>query len=194
MGGDISMAIEKWFDGWSLSDKIAVIASAVAFLQFLALIATVFVMRRTAQRQLRAYICVESGDIELVNAGAGVRAQIRVKNFGQTPAHKAVSWASVRVFDAESPVFSMTRSERPAFRAMIGPTAVTLISRLVAISPADLAAIQAGTKRIFVWGRVEYTDAFNRRRWFLFHHRSSRTFEVPSRWGIEPYGDGELGN
>jgi hypothetical protein len=42
-----------------MSDKIAVIASAVAFLQFLAMIATVFVMRRTAQRQLRAYVHIE---------------------------------------------------------------------------------------------------------------------------------------
>ena len=93
-----------------LSDKIAVIASAVAFLQFLALIATIFVMRRTAQRQLRAYIAVEHGDVQLVNGGEGIRAMIRIKNFGQTPARNVVSWASVRVFDAENPVFSMKKN------------------------------------------------------------------------------------
>jgi hypothetical protein len=45
-----------WFEGWNLSDKIAAIASVVAFLQFTALIATFWIMVRNGRRQLRAYV------------------------------------------------------------------------------------------------------------------------------------------
>jgi hypothetical protein len=76
----------------------------------------------------------------------------------------------------------------------MGPSAETVVARFVAVSMDDLAAIQDGTKRIFIWGRVEYLDAFDKRRWFVFHHINTRTFEVPGRWGIEPYGEGERGN
>jgi hypothetical protein len=149
---------------------------------------------KTARSQLRAYISVVNGDIQLVNGANGIQAQIKIKNFGQTPAHRTVAWASVRVLEAEITGFSMKKGDKPATRAVMGPGAETIVARLVAVSPDDLAAIHSGTKRIFVWGRVEYIDAFNKRRWFLFHHRNSRAFEAPGRWGIEPYGDGEQGN
>jgi hypothetical protein len=54
-----------WLDGWNLSDKIAGIASVAAFLQFLALIATVWIMVRNGRRQLRAYVFPE--DISLAD-------------------------------------------------------------------------------------------------------------------------------
>jgi hypothetical protein len=81
-----------WFDGWSLSDKIAVIASVVAFLQFLALMSTIRVMSRTGQRQLRAYIVADTVDVDItpINNTEGkvmVSVKIAIKNTGQTPAH-----------------------------------------------------------------------------------------------------------
>jgi hypothetical protein len=149
---------------------------------------------KTARRQLRAYISVVNGDIELVNGGNGIRAQVRIKNFGQTPAYETSAWAVVRVLEAETTGFSMDKGEKPAVRSVMGPSAETVLARLDRTSHDDLASIADGTKRIFVWGRVEYIDAFDRRRWFVFHHRNTRTFEAPGRWGIEPYGEGEQGN
>jgi hypothetical protein len=53
-------------DAWGLADKIAVIASIVAFLQFLVLVATWGVMVRHGRRQLRAYVFVDDGSFELM--------------------------------------------------------------------------------------------------------------------------------
>src|SRR5260370_34589796 len=78
--------IEKWFDGWSLSDKIAGIATVVAFLQFAALFLTLRIMRRTAQRQLRAYICDIEGNA-VFPGGTIVNIEIAFRNSGQTPAY-----------------------------------------------------------------------------------------------------------
>jgi hypothetical protein len=50
-------------DTWALSDKIAVIASIVALLQFFALVGTLFVLMSTARRQLRAYVLISSAQI-----------------------------------------------------------------------------------------------------------------------------------
>jgi hypothetical protein len=152
---------------------------------------------KNTRSQLRAYISVVNGDIGIVNGEGGtigVRAQIKIKNFGQTPAHKSVAWAVVRVLDAENTDFSMKKGDRPPSWTVMGPGAETIVARLVAIGQNDLAAIHDGTKRIFVWGRVEYIDAFDRKRWFVFHHRNSTAPETPARWGIEPYGEGEQGN
>jgi hypothetical protein len=152
---------------------------------------------KTARRQLRAYISVLNGDVRLVNGEGGiigVRAQIKIKNFGQTPAYRSVAWAAVRVLDAETTDFSMKKGDIPVSWSVMGPGAETIVARLAAVDPNDLAVIYDGTKRIFVWGRVEYIDAFDRKRWFVFHHRSSRAPEAPGHWGIEPYRDGEQGN
>src|ERR1700751_3166725 len=43
---------DSWFFGWTLSDKIAAIASCAAALQFIALVATIMVMVRNGRRQL----------------------------------------------------------------------------------------------------------------------------------------------
>lgn len=105
---------------------------------------------KTARSQLRAYISVVNGDIQFVNGTNGIQAQIKIKNFGQTPAHRTVAWASVRVLEAEITGFSMKKGDKPATRAVMGRGAETIVARLVAVSPDDLVAIQAGTKRIFV--------------------------------------------
>src|SRR5260370_27512520 len=74
----------SWSDRLSLSDKIAILASGVAFLQFLVLLATVYVMRRTAQRQLRAYVCLFGGSITLrkVEQQTFIEGYVSLKNFG----------------------------------------------------------------------------------------------------------------
>jgi hypothetical protein len=148
----------------------------------------------TARKQLRAYISVVSGDIQLANGGNAIRAQVGIKNSGQTPAYETFAWATVSVLDADNTEFRMNKSDRPPSGSLMGPGAQTVVARLAATSLDELAAIHAGTKRVFVWGRVEYIDAFGTKRWFVFHHRNSRVFEAAGRWGVEPYGKGEQGN
>jgi hypothetical protein len=121
------MAQLHWLEGWSLSDRIAVIASIVAFLQFLALVATVFMMVRTARRQLRAYVLVSGSTVTNVAEGDGIpQAQVVIKNFGQTPAYDFVSVPGFALYDYPPPK-SITLTvpdeqfSRPLARSVLGP-------------------------------------------------------------------------
>jgi hypothetical protein len=49
-------AMLTWFNALASGDKIAIINALVALLQFIALVATFGVMRRSARQQLRAYV------------------------------------------------------------------------------------------------------------------------------------------
>ena len=71
-------------DNWALSDEIAVIATFVGFLQFAALIATVTVMKKSAERQLRAYVWAFSA---MDTDADKLLVRTAVKNSGQTPAY-----------------------------------------------------------------------------------------------------------
>jgi hypothetical protein len=94
---------DGWFSGWSLSDRIAGIASAAGFLQFVALVATIWVMVSNGRRQLRAYIFLDGGALadgmtlnpprpEHANRPGWVAV---IKNSGQTPAYNVLTWAEI---------------------------------------------------------------------------------------------------
>lgn len=98
------------WNNWSLSEKIAAFASVAGFLQFVALIVTVCVMRRSAERQLRAYCMVESIEITNVQVEKTPTAIITIKNSGQTPAKNV--WHAARMgYDT----YPMTRLVTPNF-------------------------------------------------------------------------------
>src|SRR6266568_1179790 len=101
---------------WGLSDKIALIATVAAFLQFVALVVTIFVMISSSRRQLRAYVGGDvgsSGNVanpivvggqaikptgaEITNPACGPVAYVQIKNAGQTPAYEIVHWGNMCV-------------------------------------------------------------------------------------------------
>jgi hypothetical protein len=70
---------------WGLSDKIAVIASVAAFLQFVVLFATVWVMIVNGRRQLRPYVVVQSAEfIEQGQQSLSGRDKSDVRNSSTT--------------------------------------------------------------------------------------------------------------
>jgi hypothetical protein len=173
MSGDI---FRTWFDGWGLSDKIAVIASAVAFLQFLALIATVFVMRRTGQRQLRAYIVAGATDVDIHGPEneVSVSSVISIKNTGQTPAHElsVVSRTRLLAHPIKMPFdFTLRTGDDPS-RTVLGAG-----QDIESESPAEKpftgdemmrAKNPEGGFRIYTWGSVTYRDVFGRKHYTNF--------------------------
>jgi hypothetical protein len=182
---------KNWLDRFSLSDKIAVIASVVAFLQFLALVATVYVMRRTAQRQLRAYVFVDGGSFTLMTTDEGnlyIQGVVVLKNFGQTPGYKFVACTRVDIFETKSPAF---RDDAKGLgESVVGPSSERHIPVVKGpIDPADLQAIRDGTKSIFIWGRVDYVDAFGQPRYLKFYNMNGREIPEPGRlsgrWPID---------
>lgn len=142
-GANQSVAPKNPDQSWSMSDKIALIASVSAFLQFLALVVTIWVMILNGRRQLRAYIVVERGIIanvanppdgpgervqtvaRLMQPLGGPVAQITIKNTGQTPAYEVVHWGNIatREFPLTSELPAMPQpAER--HKSNLGPSIV----------------------------------------------------------------------
>jgi hypothetical protein len=148
---------------------------------------------RHSERQLRAYILIADGGIELMVTAAGknyLKISTTIKNFGQTPADAFRSWGLADIFDAKYPVFHTGDSTRAS---VIAPGA-TRDSEIVRgpISDADLTAIRDGKRAIFVWGRIDYVDAFGRDRFFEYYNKNGREIIVPGqgrtgRWPIQPW-------
>jgi hypothetical protein len=91
---------DRWLEGWNLSDKIAAIASVAATLQFVALVAILWITIRNGRRQPRAYLFPNDASIyEGMMMTPPLPAHtnepgvvLNFKNSGQTPAYKIISW------------------------------------------------------------------------------------------------------
>jgi hypothetical protein len=164
---------------WSTSDWIAVIASVVAFFQFVALVVTIIVMRGTAKRQLRAYVLqdqsgivdgtlMEPQQMDKVNVpGVG----LIFKNFGQTPGYDVISWAGIEVIPIANEHTLILPQLQQAYSNVLGPgnTFVKLFwFPRGPLTNEEIAGIRAGTTGIYLHGRIEYRDAFNKRHWSIF--------------------------
>jgi len=90
---------------WGLSDKIALLAMVVGFLQFAALVWTVGVMISHGRRKLRAYVLPDNAGITEGNmlappqpAKANIPGTFMlIKNYGRTPAYSVLSWMEIAV-------------------------------------------------------------------------------------------------
>jgi hypothetical protein len=192
-------------DSWNVSDRIAVIASAVAFLQFVALVWTIAVMVRSSHRELRAYVVNESGSIynianpvaifegqvfnptgaEITNPAAGPGAFIQIRNAGQTPANEVAHWGFIGV--KEYPLKTLLPA--PIFpnpvrhTSVLGPNIPSTKNLFMAkpLTAQEIADLRVGKVAIYVWGEIRYKDAFHKSRstrYRLMHHVSQGAIGV----------------
>jgi hypothetical protein len=119
--------------------------------------------RDTAARQLRAYVSVEIVNNPSLDA-AFIEARFVAKNRGQTPAYNVTQWvgADVVVLPASENQFSPPASIEGSSRRHLAPDAeVSIHSRIdISIPDEHKQLIRSGVMRIFMWGRVDYVDAF----------------------------------
>ncbi|MGE0605020.1 MAG: hypothetical protein AB7O46_14670 [Xanthobacteraceae bacterium] len=158
---------------WSLSDKIAIIASGVAFLQFIGIVLTVLVMMRNGRRELRAYVFIETAAVGYIKPKGAKRkilfADITVRNSGKTPAYFAVHWGNI--------AFMLNGTDdKLVLPQTLDMKSVTVIPPGGAISktlkwndggvipPQFIADYKKLANAIFVYGRLEYVDAFEKKR------------------------------
>jgi hypothetical protein len=126
---------------------------------------TVNVMKDTAQRQLRAYVSIFDARIAFDTDGRTFRPTIVLQNAGQTPAYDVASWTDGDAFDASKPPsFSQPiPADQRTLRTVVGPgMKFTLNSQKVTEIPGIEGHVRDGTTAIYVWGRVDYRDAFGR--------------------------------
>ena len=84
------------------------------------------------------------------------------------------------VTDAAKPPFDI--SEKSQTRDIIGPDVPV---QWGPISAQNITDIRNETKRIFVWGRADYIDAFGKERYYKFHFWNA--MELPGMgWPLVP--------
>jgi hypothetical protein len=167
--------------GWSLSEKIAAIASFIAFCQFIALGWTIREMRASAQRQLRAYLFLESASLvdgtqtdpplpEFANVPGCV---LLFKNSGQTPAYDVKSWAKIEVMKPEHEPQLVIPTLQTFSKSNIGCNSLMPKNLMYwrKLELNDIEEIQSGKLFIYIYGRIEYRDAFKRKRFSNFRAR-----------------------
>jgi hypothetical protein len=147
-------------------------------------------MRRTAQRQLRAYVFVSNGKIEVATTVDGrkyVQAFISFKNFGQTPGNEFRTRAKAEI---QAVSFMPDHESKPGEdRSIIGPTAGADVNVVFGpVSEEILTEVRTGTKRIFVWGRLDYIDVFGQPRYLQFREENGRLRADGISWPIQPLG------
>lgn len=179
---------------WGLSDKIAVIATVAAFLQFVALAVTILVMISSSRRQLRAYVGGDVGSIgnvanpipvagqdikptgaEITNPTCGPVAYVQIKNAGQTPAYEVLHWGNMCT--REHPLTSALPPSQFTLRfaSVLGPGIIATKYLFLAtpLTAQEISDLRAGKAAIYVYGEIRYKDAFGKERFTkyrLMHH------------------------
>ena len=171
---------------WTVSDTVASIGGLVAFLQFIALIATYWVMRNTGRQQLRAYALANSFALfeGLTMTPPNLSRQnepgviIEMKNFGQTPAYRFVSWAMIQVIEPinEDKLFVPELADISSQTLPTNGVTTKALWFGRPLTPNEIADIQQGIRMIYVHGRVEYRDVFKRQRHSNFRVAYRGTF------------------
>lgn len=170
---------DKSFEDWTAADIIAGIAAVASVLQAIALIATILVLVRTARRQLRAYVLPEGGRImdgtmttPPLPAHANEPGVILIfKNSGPTPAYNYVSWGQVVVTQP----LNIPNLAIPSMAAAMYPAVVGAGGKMPknlqlgrSLTQQEIADIGNGQQVVIAHGRIEYRDAFRRKRWTNF--------------------------
>jgi hypothetical protein len=101
---------------------------------------------------------------------------VHVVNQGQSPAINTVS--EVRVAIAPTPFFSDWESIPDQNPALIAPSTLgtAFSSTPLVVSPGSTAAYKSGDYRVWITGRITYTDIFKADHWidFCAFHESGR--------------------
>jgi hypothetical protein len=137
-------------------------------------------LRRTSQRQLRAYVSFDSAALvdgtEVKPAPFVDRTDqpgifSLIKNTGQTPARDVVHWSQMEVAPLGR-VASMTPPLKLdiSHSSYLPPEAISSKSQWLerSLSTQEKEGIKNGTYAIFLYGRIEYRDVFNKKHWSVY--------------------------
>lgn len=147
------------------------------------------ITRRSARQQVRAYIGIQSGRIEIISNPTTALIHIELINTGQSPAYNLTTWLMAKVDTPSASPFKeeLAISDRTG-RSVCVPGASTHCNTQLDISPDDFQELRNGTKSIFIWGGADYKDSFNKRRYFKL--RAIGAADYTNIWAIRPHKDG----
>jgi len=140
----------------------------------------------TAERQLRAYMGIESASATF--SVSSLIVHVAIKNSGQTPAYKIRVWNKLCVFDpANAPVF--LKGDSTDNYSMLGAgVPLVLTADLRDLQKPDMVSIGDGTRPTYIWGEIAYRDVFKIERNTTF--RLSIRRKPGGEWYLRPTDDG----
>jgi len=166
-----------------LADEVALGALLVGLAQAVALIWTVLLARSTARRQLRAYVGPETFDLL---SGTAIQPPVPAKadepgcivvcrNAGQTPAYDVRLHAEITVIEPKNENSLVFPPLQPALYSVLGPNVSMNSPRNLSrnLTAGEIAEIRTGARAIYVFGRIEYRDAFKKSHFTTFRMRYS---------------------
>jgi archaellum component FlaG (FlaF/FlaG flagellin family) len=127
-------------------------------------------LNETAERQLRAYVNVMKITVE--TSGNEHTFSIEIKNFGQTPAYNELVETAV-AFAYFPLVHELTLDKsKVTGPSVLAPGAMhhVKIETNSPFSAEELVQVRQGTGAIYIFGRIEYNDAFANFRQTTFRH------------------------
>lgn len=124
----------------------------------------------TTRRQLRAYLAVDPGYVVRQSKRQGLELQPIISNAGNTPAYEVRSRSQIAVLPIPLP--KSTKLTLPPFHTSVstlGPRQSRVVTSVsIRLNFAQLRAIAKGdAQRIYIYGRLEYYDAFQSPRWLF---------------------------
>ena len=131
----------------------------------------------TAKRQLRPYVNLESaGDITkrsylaTFRAGQKIRVQVNFDNTGQTPAYAIRFEVDTKVLPLPLPKNFDYPTSVTTEQGITGPhsTLFTTVTSENEIGSKEYDDVENTRSAVYVYGRVGYEDAFNRKHWTEF--------------------------
>ena len=159
---------KKPSNSWNLSDRIAVIASIVAFLQFVALVWTVLIVKSDGRQQMRAYLTVVIGDATFQVRANNLKfdAKPKLVNSGHTPARKVSYRIGADVLPVPIPKdFGFPLPQEDKGESYMGPGQEATMFAIVDdyIDEVDVPNVKhAQGRALYVWGVVTYKDVFGK--------------------------------
>jgi len=105
------------------------------------------------------------------------------KNTGQTPAANVISWANIAVIPLTDEDKLIVPPLKNVFANHLGAggTGNKSIWYGRALTDEEIGALKAGEKGIYVFGRIEYFDIFDRWRWTAFRVAYVGQFPPPKQ-------------
>ncbi|MGJ0534149.1 hypothetical protein [Methylocystis sp.] len=135
--------------------------------------------------QLRAYISIESACVNNFVQGQNPISDCKIKNFGQTPAYKYSAVMSgifvleryaQHVIDYYINMIERIVTVGHENNYILGPGGemFTRVKDVCLISEAEWGGLDTGEFNIYVFGRVQYVDAFNKNRFMTYFMHGDR--------------------
>ncbi len=160
---------------------------------------------RTAKTQLRAYLALNTqSPTPDIYGGLGVRddgsimVQFYIKNTGQTPAYEIVTTVELEI-DYPCSHDRLAASQKvipPKIGGIVNPGEAITTGRdfYNRYNSSEIDEVIKGRKHFHIFGRIDFVDAFNERRWITFQFWCSGAYTHPENKSYRYWSISSVGN